>query len=75
MRPEGKEFDPNIYEAVMRQPTDEQPEGTVLEELQRGYFLGDKVLRHAMVKVAAAMEPVVGSEGGDADARENGTSN
>jgi molecular chaperone GrpE len=73
MRPEGKEFDPNIYEAVMRQPTDEQPEGTVLEELQRGYFLGDKVLRHAMVKVAAAMEPMVVSEEGDPDLTENGT--
>lgn len=56
MRPEGKEFDPNLHEAVMRQPTDEQPEGTVLEELVRGYFLGDRVLRHALVKVAAAPE-------------------
>jgi len=53
MRPEGTEFDPNLHEAVMRQPTDEHPEGTVLEELVRGYFLGDRVLRHAMVKVAA----------------------
>ncbi|MBD2388520.1 nucleotide exchange factor GrpE [Cylindrospermum sp. FACHB-282] len=53
MRPEGLEFDPNLHEAVMREPTDEQPEGTVLEELVRGYFLGDRVLRHAMVKVAA----------------------
>jgi molecular chaperone GrpE len=60
MRPEGKEFDPNLHEAVMRQPTNEQPEGTVLEELVRGYFLGDRVLRHALVKVAAA--PEYGSE-------------
>lgn len=56
MRPEGLEFDPNLHEAVMREPTDEQPEGTVLEELVRGYFLGDRVLRHAMVKVAAPKE-------------------
>jgi len=56
MRPEGKEFDPNLHEAVMRQPTNEYPEGTVLEELVRGYFLGDRVLRHAMVKVAAPTE-------------------
>lgn len=56
MRPEGKEFDPNLHEAVMRQPTSESPEGTVLEELVRGYFLGEQVLRHAMVKVAAAPE-------------------
>ncbi len=53
MRPEGMEFDPNLHEAVMRQPTNEHPEGTVLEELVRGYFLGDRILRHAMVKVAA----------------------
>ncbi len=56
MRPEGEEFDPNLHEAVMREPTDEHPEGTVLEELVRGYYLGDRVLRHAMVKVAAPGE-------------------
>ncbi|MBE9049271.1 nucleotide exchange factor GrpE [Nostocales cyanobacterium LEGE 11386] len=56
MRPEGQEFDPNLHEAVMREPTDEHPEGTVLEELVRGYYLGDRVLRHSMVKVAAPKE-------------------
>ncbi|GAX35567.1 nucleotide exchange factor GrpE [Nodularia sp. NIES-3585] len=56
MRPEGEEFDPNLHEAVMREPTDEHPEGTVLEELVRGYYLGDRVLRHSMVKVAAPKE-------------------
>lgn len=56
MRPEGQEFDPNLHEAVMREPTDEHQEGTVLEELVRGYYLGDRILRHAMVKVAAAKE-------------------
>lgn len=56
MRPEGKEFDPNLHEAVMRQPTDEHPEGTVIEELVRGYYLGEQVLRHAMVKVATTPE-------------------
>jgi molecular chaperone GrpE len=65
MRSEGKEFDPNLHEAVMREATDEHPEGTVIEELVRGYVLGDRVLRHAMVKVAAAPDPVVTSEGGD----------
>jgi molecular chaperone GrpE len=56
MRPEGQEFDPNLHEAVMREPTDEYPEGTVIEQLMRGYMLNDRVLRHAMVKVAAAPE-------------------
>ncbi len=56
MRPEGQQFDPNLHEAVMRQPTDEHPEGTVIEELQRGYYLGDRILRHSLVKVAAPPE-------------------
>lgn len=64
MRPEEQEFDPNLHEAVMREPTNEYPEGVVIEQLMRGYFIGDRVLRHAMVKVAAATEPVVTSEEG-----------
>lgn len=62
MRSEGKEFDPNLHEAVMRESTDEYPEGTVIEELVRGYMLGEKVLRHAMVKVAAAPDPSSASD-------------
>ncbi|MBF2080480.1 MAG: nucleotide exchange factor GrpE [Synechococcales cyanobacterium T60_A2020_003] len=54
MRAEGQEFDPNLHEAVMREATHEFPEGTVIEELMRGYVLGDRILRHAMVKVAVA---------------------
>ncbi|GCL40819.1 nucleotide exchange factor GrpE [Dolichospermum planctonicum] len=61
MRPEGQLFDPNLHEAVMREATDEHPEGTVLEELVRGYYFGDRVLRHAMVKVAAPKEDVSSS--------------
>ncbi|MGB7443095.1 MAG: nucleotide exchange factor GrpE [Coleofasciculaceae cyanobacterium] len=71
MRPEGQEFDPNFHEAVMREPTDEYPEGAVMEQLVRGYFLGERVLRHAMVKVAAATEPVVTSEEGMPETEEN----
>lgn len=56
MRTEGKPFDPNHHEAVIREPTADHPEGTVIEELKRGYMLGDRVLRHAMVKVAAPPE-------------------
>lgn len=62
MRPDGQMFDPNLHEAVLREPTDEYPEGTVLEELVRGYYLGDRVLRHAMVKVAAPKEDAPSSE-------------
>ncbi|MBE9166715.1 nucleotide exchange factor GrpE [Pleurocapsales cyanobacterium LEGE 06147] len=62
MRPEGQQFDPNLHEAMLRESTDEYPEGTVIEQLMRGYVLGDKVLRHAMVKVAVPKEPMITSE-------------
>jgi len=62
MRPEGKMFDPAFHEAVMRESTDQYPEGTVVEELVRGYLIGDRVLRHAMVKVATAPEPTMVSD-------------
>ncbi len=51
---EGKEFDPNFHEAVMQTPTSEHPEHTVIQELQKGYKLGDKVLRPSLVNVAVA---------------------
>ena len=51
---EGKEFDPNFHEAVMQTPTSDSPEHTILAELQKGYKLGDKVLRPSMVNVAVA---------------------
>ena len=51
---QGQEFDPNFHDAVMRTPTSEYNENTVITELQKGYKLGDKVLRPSMVNVAAA---------------------
>ena len=57
MRAEGQEFDPNLHEAVMREQSADYGEGIVMEELVRGYLLGDRVLRHAMVKVAVTPEP------------------
>ncbi len=68
MRAEGQEFDPLLHEAVMREPTADHPEGVVIEEFVRGYQLGDRVLRHAMVKVAAPPEPGSGdSDTGNVD--------
>ena len=57
MRPEGQMFDPNYHEAMLREYTNEHPEGTIIEQLVRGYLLDDTVLRHAMVKVTALPEP------------------
>lgn len=51
---EGKPFDPNFHEAVMQTPSDEYPEETIIQELQKGYKLGEKVLRPTMVNVAVA---------------------
>jgi molecular chaperone GrpE len=71
MRPEGQQFDPNLHEAVMRQPTEEHPEGTVMEELQRGYFLGDRILRHSLVKVAAPPEQLSAEDVSSFDSVDN----
>ncbi len=48
----GLEFDPNVHEAVMQTPSQEHPDQTIIAELQKGYKLGDKVLRPALVNVA-----------------------
>ena len=40
---EGKEFDPNFHEAVMQTPTSEHPENTIINELQKGYKMGDLI--------------------------------
>ncbi len=71
MRPEGQQFDPNLHEAIMRQPTEEHPEGTIMEELQRGYFLGDRILRHSLVKVAAPPEQLSAEDATSFDATDN----
>lgn len=49
----GKEFDPHLHHAIDRVETKEQREGTVVAELQLGYMFQDRVLRPAMVRVAA----------------------
>ncbi|MEE4264125.1 MAG: nucleotide exchange factor GrpE [Desulfobacteraceae bacterium] len=48
----GLAFDPNFHEAVMQEATDEFDENTVINELQKGYLIHDRLLRPAMVVVA-----------------------
>src|SRR5262249_55628326 len=50
----GARFDPQFHEAVELVPGSGAPEGTVVEEMQRGYLLRDRLIRPALVKVAAA---------------------
>ena len=57
MRVEGEPFDPSLHEAVLREPSDEHPEDVVIAELQRGYHLDGRVLRHALVKVSMGPGP------------------
>jgi len=48
----GQPFDPEVHQAIMQVESDEYEEGIVVEEVQKGYKLGDKVIRPAMVKVS-----------------------
>jgi len=52
----GKPFDPNFHEAMMEVATDEHPPGTVVQEMERGYALRDKVVRPSRVVVSKAPE-------------------
>jgi molecular chaperone GrpE len=52
----GQLFDPNLHEAVTIEPTSEHAENTVIAEFQRGYKMGDRLLRPAKVKVASNPE-------------------
>ena len=68
MRVEWEPFDPSLHEAVMREPSEEHPEDVVIEELQRGYHLDGRVLRHALVKVSMGPGPGDGARTADASA-------
>ncbi len=48
---EGRQFDPYLHEAIMQIESNDYPDNSVVEELQRGYKLKDKILRPSMVKV------------------------
>jgi molecular chaperone GrpE len=63
MRVEGEPFDPTLHEAVLREPSHDHPEDVVIEELQRGYHLNGRVLRHALVKVSMGPGPAAHGSG------------
>jgi len=62
MRVVDQTFDPTLHEAVMREPSDEKAEDIIIEELQRGYHLNGRVLRHALVKVSMGPGPESSNE-------------
>ena len=56
----GKIFNPSFHEALLKAETDELPENTIIEELQKGYLLNDRVIRTAKVKVSQKKpQPIV----------------
>ncbi len=64
----GAPFDPRVHEAISQMPSAEAKPGTVVQELQKGYMIGDRLLRPAMVVVAVAppaAAPASGDGGGD----------
>lgn len=63
---EGERFDPTVHEAVMQQSSDTVAEGHVVTEFQRGYRLGDQIIRPA--KVVVSTGPEAATEPGDAAA-------
>jgi molecular chaperone GrpE len=50
----GQKFDPNFHQALFEVPTSEKPPGTVMQEIQSGYVVGERCLRPALVGVAKA---------------------
>jgi molecular chaperone GrpE len=52
MDAEGDYFDPNLHEAISQEESDQYESGQIIEVVQQGYYIGDRVLRPAMVRVA-----------------------
>jgi molecular chaperone GrpE len=59
----GEEFDPLLHQAVTHEPSDTVPVGHVIGELQKGYRMGDRVLRPSMVRVSAGPPAQPAGEG------------
>ena len=60
---DGKEFDPNLHEALSQQPSDEIPEGHIISTMRKGFQLHDRLLRAANVIVSKG--PATGDEGSE----------
>lgn len=70
----GALFNPEVHEAIMREPNDDVPDGTVLEEFRKGFLLKGKLIRAAMVKVSHSdVQPAAESEPESEGADESGS--
>ncbi len=70
LEPEGERFDPNLHQAMFEVPNPELPNGTVVQVLQAGYTIGDRVLRPAMVGVSKGGEKAGARAATDGDPAE-----
>ncbi|MBU1919427.1 nucleotide exchange factor GrpE [bacterium] len=68
MEGRGTDFDPDRHDALMMQPTEDFPAGTILDVITPGYVMGDRVIRHAQVVVST--EPESAAESGTNDSTE-----
>lgn len=53
MKVAGEMFDPNLHEAIAQEDSEDHESGEIIEEIQKGYLIGDRVLRAALVRVAS----------------------
>lgn len=67
IHPMGEKFDPNFHQAMFEAPDTGQPDGTIVQILQMGYIIGDRLLRPAMVGVAKGGAQNPGSPGSTVD--------
>ncbi len=65
--PEAQAFDPELHEAVMQQPSDEHPAGTVIQQVARGYQMHDRVIRPSKVIVSSGSAGESEPAGGQGD--------
>jgi molecular chaperone GrpE len=70
----GKPFDPRVHHAVSQAPTTEMTPGTVLQEVQKGYWMGERLLRPASVVVATAPETASEASASEEDRGSGGES-
>ncbi len=67
IHPMGEKFDPNFHQAMFEAPDTGQPDGTIVQILQMGYVIGDRLLRPAMVGVAKGGGQNAGAPGSTID--------
>lgn len=67
IQPLGEKFDPNFHQAMFEAPDTGQPDGAVIQVLQTGYVIGDRLLRPALVGVAKSANTAPPSTGGVVD--------